>query len=371
MQDALLKAIQESDVSVAQAELEKKKDQGMEAWDIHLSLFETAQWVMNPPFINPHLPKMHAVCREFQPLLEKEDVLPLVRLEVSEYARRPKMERLVRPRPLLPATSFDAIEAAIRNNDAIEAALLMESFLSLEGTEELSRRLLLLGGGSDELKASLGHSISCTAFLLLEMVARADLDHWSTLAVLADYFCKLKLGPHADSYASDAPAAEKTIQNQMARAVSGSGIVNLHHQITIYALERVRHLFTAEEYNGLVDAWVVFMGDKEEEEPALNFTKNGAPESYTQFYQLFATLETEPVVSALLPLLDSPEGRRTMGRFLVKGACDLYQGKYNPHQLTGLGSTLWVIHRFHEQQSIAGGALFQFVDYFFAALKDK
>ncbi|MDD2558801.1 MAG: hypothetical protein PHH87_11045 [Desulfuromonas sp.] len=371
MQDALLKAIQESDVSVAQAELEEKKEQGMDAWSIHLSLFETAQWVINPPFINPHLPKMHAVCREFKPLLEKEDVLPLVRLEVSEYTRRPKMERFARPRPPLPATSFDAIEAAIRSKDAREAALLMESFLSLEGTGELSRRLLLLGGGSDELKASLGHSISCTAFLLLEMVARADFDHWSTLAVLADYFCKLKLGPHAGSYIPGAPAAEETIQNHMARAVSGTGIVNLHHQITIYALERVRYLFTTEEYNDLVNAWVVFMGDKDEEQPALHFMEGGSPASYTQFYQLFATLETEPVVSALLPMLDSPEGRRNMGRFLVKGVCDLYQGKYNPHQLTGLGSTIWVIHRFHEQQSIASSALFQFVDYFFAALKDK
>ncbi|MFA5701845.1 MAG: hypothetical protein WC913_11270, partial [Desulfuromonas sp.] len=229
--------------------------------------------------------------------------------------------------------------------------------------------LLLLGGGSSELKGSLGHSISCTAFLLLEMMARPDRDHWPTLAVLADYFCKLKLGPYAGSYAADPPAAEKTIQNHMVRAVSGTGIVNLHHQITIYALERVRHLFTAEEYNGLVDAWVRFMGDKEEEQPALHFTESGPLDSYTQFYQLFSKLETGPVVSALVPMLGAPAARRQMGRFLVKGVSDLYQGKYNPHQLTGLGSTLWVIDQFHTQPSIAGGALFQFVDYFFGALK--
>ncbi|MDY0213439.1 MAG: hypothetical protein RBR06_10585 [Desulfuromonadaceae bacterium] len=370
MQDALLKAIEESDVSVAKTELEKKNALGVDAWDIHLSMFETAQWVMNPPFINPHLPKMYAVCREFEPLLEKEDVLPLVRLEVSEYARRPKLEKFERPGPLLATVSFDDIEAAIRNKDAGGTALLLESFLSVEGAPELSRRLLLLGGGSDELKSSLGHSISCTAFLLLEMMAHPDRDPWPTLAVLANYFCNLKLGPHAGSYAADAPAAEETIQNHMARAVSGTGIVNLHHQITIYALERVRHLFTAQEYNGLVDAWVTFMGDKEEEQPAFRFTKSGPPASYTQFYQLFSKLEIGPVVSALMPMLYSPAARHQMGRFLIKGVSDLYQGKYNPHQLTGLGSTLWVIDRFHEQQSIASGALFQFVDYFFNAVKN-
>lgn len=371
MKDALLKAIEESDVSVAQTELEKKNERGMDAWDIHLAMFEVAQRVLNPPFINPHLPKMHAICREFEPLLEKEDILPLVRLEVGEYARRPKLEKFDRPGPLSSAASFDDIEATIRRKDAKETALLLESFLSLQGAQELSRRLLLFGGGSSELKASLGHSISCTAFLLLEMMARPDLDHWPTIAVLADYFCKLKLGAHAGSYDSGASSAEETVQRHMPRAVSGTGIVNLHHPMTIYALERVRHLFTAEEYNGLVDAWVSFMRDKEEEKPAFDFTENGPIESYSQFYRLFSKLETGPVVSALMPMLDSPEGHRQMGRFLIKGVSDLYQGKYNPHHLTGLGSTLWVTHRFHEQKSIAGGALFQFVSYFFDALNDQ
>lgn len=371
MKDTLLKAIEESDISAARTALEKKNEMGTDAWDIHLSMFEAAQWVLNPPFINPHLPKMYAICREFEPLLEKGDILPLVRLEVGEYARRPKLEKLDRPGPLSSAASFGDIEAAIRRKDTRETALLMASFLSLEGAKELSRRLLLLGGGSSELKNSLGHSISCTAFILLEMMARPDLDHWPTITVLADYFCKLKLGPHAGSYESGAPSAEKTVQRHMPRAVSGTGIVNLHHPITIYALERVRHLFTAEEYNGLVEAWVGFLGDKEEEKPVFDFRGNGTTESYTQFYRLFSKLETGPVVSALMPMMDSPEGRRQMGRFLVKGVCDLYQDNYNPHQLTGLGSTLWVVDRFHKQTSIAGGALFQFVDYFFDALKDK
>ena len=49
-------------------------------------------------------------------------------------------------------------------------AALMLAFLEQLGNVELARRLLLLGSGY--LNRSLGHSISCTAFILLEMIER-------------------------------------------------------------------------------------------------------------------------------------------------------------------------------------------------------
>ena len=40
---------------------------GIDSWEIHQSLFPVVQRVLNPPFINPHLPKMYRICREFIP----------------------------------------------------------------------------------------------------------------------------------------------------------------------------------------------------------------------------------------------------------------------------------------------------------------
>ena len=36
-------------------------------WKIHLSLFPAVDRVLNPPFINPHLPKMYNICRDLLP----------------------------------------------------------------------------------------------------------------------------------------------------------------------------------------------------------------------------------------------------------------------------------------------------------------
>jgi hypothetical protein len=51
--------------------------------------------------------------------------------------------------------------------------------------------------------------------------------------------------------------------------------------------------------------------------------------------------------------------------------CDQYQGNYNPHYLTGLGSALWVVDQYWNQSPIAINALFQYIDFFFAGLKSE
>ncbi len=157
------------------------------AWKIHLSLFPVAQRVLNPPFINPHLPKMYSICRDFHPYPREEEIPALVMLEISEYARRPKLEKIPRGR-LNSSASFMDIESAIRQGAREKAAALLYAFQEQKGKEELARRLLLLGSGY--LDQSLGHSVSCTAIISLEMMERTDQDPWPTLATLADYFCK-------------------------------------------------------------------------------------------------------------------------------------------------------------------------------------
>ena len=68
-------------------------------------------------------------------------------------------------------------------------------------------------------------------------------------------------------------------------------------------------------------------------------------------------------------MIETPEGRQNLSRFLVKGLCDRYRGNYNPHCITGLGAALWVIHHFGNQPALAMKALFQYTDFLFDSIK--
>jgi len=334
------------------------------AWEIHLSLFPLVQRVMNPPFINPHLPKMHGIIREFLPCLEGDDLPALVRLEINEYTRRPKSALLAKPSRHPQSVSFSGIETAIREEEREKCASLMQAYLEQQGIEELARRLLLLGSGY--LDRSLGHSISCTAFILLEMIERRDQDPWPALGMLAEYFCSGHFHATAEMRTTAVIAPQEELDRHLLRATSGDGIVNLHHTITRYAVERVRHLLSGTEYAHLIDCWIDFLGSKEEAAPG--DTAGEAAADYAGFYQCFSKREEQTVLSALAGMIPSPEGRQQLGRFLIKGVCDQYQGNYNPHLLTGLGSALWVVESCRDRPSIAMNALRQYLNYFFSEM---
>jgi hypothetical protein len=75
------------------------------------------------------------------------------------------------------------------------------------------------------------------------------------------------------------------------------------------------------------------------------------------------------VLALIKERIVSPQGRKQLGHFLIKGVCDQYQGNYNPHYLTGLGSALWVMDRYCNQPQIVLNALFQYLDFFFKGIK--
>src|SRR4030067_2101275 len=188
MEKSLLEAIETSDVEGALKLLERSIREGADPWKIHLSFFPIVQRVLNPPFITPHLPKMYNICRELVSYLSKDKTGALVTLEVTEYARRTKMKKIRRASLPTHLISFKEIEVAIGENNPEKAATLMAAFLAQKGGPEFARRVLLLGSGY--LNDSLGHSVSCTAFILLEMLERGAEDCWPALSALADYFCK-------------------------------------------------------------------------------------------------------------------------------------------------------------------------------------
>lgn len=362
--DQLLRRMEQADREGAWELAKDRIPKGGGAWGIHLSLFPLVQRVENPPFINPHLPKMYGIIREFLPCLEAEDLPPLVRLEINEYTRRPKSAQPARPSPMTRSVTFTEIETAIRDGERERVAALMLAFLEQQGMAELARRLLLLGSGY--LDRSLGHSVSCTAFILLEMIERRDQDPRPALGTLAEYFCRGHFHTVPELRSTTFIAAPAELDRHMLRATSGDGIVNLHHTITRYAVERVRHLLNEPEYAHMVACWIDFLGSKEEASPT--YTSAEAAADYADFYRCFSKLEEQPVLSALAGLISSPEGRLRLGRYLIKGVCDQYQGNYDPHFLTGLGSALWAVDSYRDRPPIAMNALRQYLNFFFTRM---
>ena len=362
----LLDAIEASDVARASDLLAKNIKEGIDPWKIHLSLFPVVQCVLNPPFINPHLPKMYRVCRELVPYLSQNRIAALVSLEVREYARRPKAEKIRRGNALTSPVTFKDIETAIKENDPEQASVLMAAFLEQKGGVEFARRLLLLGSGY--LNDSLGHSVSCTAFILLEMLERSDQDSWPALSALASYFCKGRFHTTPVPKPPALPPPKERLDLNLLRATSGRGIVNLHHTITRYAIERSRMLFTPEDYSHMANAWIQLLGDKKEERVTLKGSVAGVVEDYDRFYERFLELKAGPVAASLQGMMDSGEGRRKLGRFFIQSLCDKYQGNYDPHYVTGLGSTLWLLDHYWKDTPIATNALYQYLDYLFNGL---
>src|SRR3990172_10444427 len=170
------------------------------------------------------------------------------------------MEKLPKGKALTSAVSFGEVELAIHQRDLEKTATFMATTYSQKGGKEFARRLLFLGSGY--LDDSLGHSISCTAPILLEMIERQDQDPWPALTTLADYFCKGTFHTTPGLRKLTPFASEDAVKHHLVRATSGTGIVNLHHTITVYTMERVRHFFNKEEYDHLVAAWIAFIGQK-------------------------------------------------------------------------------------------------------------
>jgi RimJ/RimL family protein N-acetyltransferase len=82
-----------------------------------------------------------------------------------------------------------------------------------------------------------------------------------------------------------------------------------------------------------------------------------------------ATYATTSRKTSSIRMIASEEGRYKLGHFLLQGLCDKYQGSYDPHYLTGLGSILWILEHYWKDTPIATNALYQYLDFFFSRLE--
>jgi hypothetical protein len=362
----LLKAMGTSNVPGAMEALVDMESKGVPAWETHLSVYPVAQQVLNPPYINPHLPKMYRIVRELDTSYNVRGMQSLLRLEVSEYTRRVKLEPFTRPAIRKTGVAFADVEAALRAADYPNASALFSQFYEEKGGADFARHLLLLG--SNYLAASYGHSVSCTAFILLEMIERVDQDPWPVLCLLADFFCKGGYHTARELIPASPPVSDHVMQDRLIRATSGTGFVNLHHTITLFALKRVRSFFADEEYGHMMEMFTRFLRDKPVQSALLEVTAVAAPATYEEFFHRFSTMDAREVAASLSGMLQREEGRRNIGEYLIRGICDLYQGDYDPHYLTGLAAALWVVKKFWRYHESAQNALYQYLDFYFSGM---
>ncbi len=367
MYSDLVTAIEKSDLSGARTYLDSSLiDDQVAPWTVHEALFPVVHRVFNPPFINPHLAKMYAINRELSLYLEPADIAMLLRVEIEEYTRRDKLPYLGKTDSIRSDTGFTDIEKAIEIKDVLRTAIAMDGFSRAAGLTQLARELLLLGSGF--LGHSLGHSVSCTAFILLEVLNRKNDDPWPALVLLADYFCKGSFQKTSELQYSALSDYREVYLSELRRAVSGAGVVALHHTITLYAIERSRHLFEPQEYDHLLTMWVHMLADKQESLIPMAEFSTEIVVDFPHFFAVFSKYDPMPVVNMVKGMLNSRGDRLRLGSYLIKSVLQSYNGRYNPHYLTGLGASLWMIENFYDQPAIVMNGLLQYLDFFFSGI---
>ncbi len=366
MYDDLSHAIASSERFKVEFSINRLLEKGVPPLLVHDSLFSIVHCVQNPPFINPHLPKVYAINRELASYLESKAVTQLLRVEVEEFTWREKSEPFEQPAHIAGTEDFAGIEQAIADSDAERTARLMYGFLKGTGSREFVKNMLLLGSGY--LNHSLGHSLSCTAFILIEMISRKKENPWPALTALARYFCNGNFFQKPALQYSAISDYTEVFLSDVRRAVTGFGITPLHHTLTVYAIERVRSLLEHHEYDHLLTMWVHMLGSKEDQlAPVQTFPSKPLPE-FATFYLRFKNQEQHHLLGYTRSSLSSAQERRLLSRYLITSVLNNYNGRYNPHYFTGLGSSIWLLNTYYEHPDIVLNGLRQYFEFFFSGM---
>ncbi len=329
---------------------------------IHGEIYPIAQVALNPPFINPHMPKMYRICGGFYQSLGVEDAERLLRVEVNEYSRREKMKEVRRPEGPREAGS---LKEAIRGGDVEETAAAMDTINRKNGSGALGAQLLRLGSGY--LDGSLGHAVSCTSFILQELGDRGPSSCWPSISVLADYFCK---GGYAEEdETGTVTEREETIGENILRAVSDTGIASLHDTLTIFAIAKSRPNLDDSTYFRLVGSWIRYLGDKRAEPFRVKRSSGEGRLEFGEFEDLFLAGDVEKLVTRASAMLTGEEGVALLSDYLLRGVIRNQGNRADPHVFTGLGSIRWVIGTHWDSPDVKPTALYQYLDYASRAMK--
>ncbi len=110
------------------------------------------------------------------------------------------------------------------------------------------------------------------------------------------------------------------------------------------------------------------MTDKAENLRSVEHFPPAGLQDFNHFYSIFLHQDPVLIVNMLNNTLDTKGERIKFQNYLIKSVLKIYNGRYNPHNLTGLGASIWVIERFYDQPLIVLNALWQYLDFFFSGI---
>ena len=115
--------------------------------------------------------------------------------------------------------------------------------------------------------------------------------------------------------------------------------------------------------------WNKMLGDKIEDLISVQDVASLSLPDYFTFYRSF--LESDPIkiLDVVKKSLVSEDERNRLAHFLIKAVLQCYNGNYNPHYLTGLGSALWTMNRFYDHPDLVLTCLNQYLDFFYSGVE--
>ena len=118
----------------------------------------------------------------------------------------------------------------------------------------------------------------------------------------------------------------------------------------------------------MLTMWLHMMDNKRKKlRPVEEFTAVVLP-GYPGFYSVFSQYDPEQVLNMVKGALGKEADRSRLGYYLIKAVLQCYNGQYDPHYLTGLGSALWILNTFHDHPDIVMNGLLQYLDFFFSGI---
>jgi len=226
-------------------------------------------------------------------------------------------------------------------------------------------KAFLINLGMEKITDSLGHSVSC-----FFPVMRDITNHHKDVAATAILSYVMYLCRYSFENQYNLQSSQKTNQDALEslglKAVSGTGIVNLHHMITYYTF----FMLEDSSFYGEVPPYSIlatFYNDKEIDHQRLELAesnqKTQIAEDYQQFKDHFPLASFKDHLSFLFQNLD--DNYNDTLSYLFRLFAEYYKPGWNPHYYTGLYCALG-LYQSHKvkDKKIKKMAVIQAVEYF-------
>jgi hypothetical protein len=232
--------------------------------------------------------------------------------------------------------SYDKLSEEINNGNSHNAFYYALGILENQ-PEKLKEHLLNLG--MERIPDSLGHSVSCFFPVMRDIVNHHKDTAATAVLSYVMYLCRYN---YQNKYNSNQEKREKPALDVMEdlglKAVSGSGIINLHHMITYYTffmLEDSSFYKQLPPYSILTD----YFGSKSIDQKRLKIVETNQAEvqiaeNYQEFKSNFTLSNFQDDLAFLFHNLDNKFINTT--NYLYRLFAEYYNPSWNPHYYTGL-----------------------------------